>query len=172
MRNKAIFAVAASLLTVVGFATTGCSDQTEQAASNTVESAGQDVQNHTAAAGQAVEKTGEQVAAAGQEVAQETKEAAQGAAQYTKEAASGAAKDVQDIGQVSTLTPAIKDALIRSKVDASSIDVDTSGEKDTVILKGTVPTAAQKTQAAQVAMQTIKGMGESFKVKNELTVAK
>lgn len=183
MRNKAIFAVAASLLTLVGFSATGCSDRTEQAASNTVEGAAQDARNHTEAAGQAVEKTGEavgsaaeqageNVAAAGREVATETKQAAKGAAQYTKEAAAGAAKDVEDIGQVATLTPAIKDALIRSKVDASGVDVDTSGEKDTVILKGTVPTAAQKTQAAQVAMKTIKDGGHSFKVKNELTVAK
>jgi len=182
IKNNAFFAITASLLMLGGVAVTGCSDKTQEAASNTVSSAGQDAQNHVEATGEAVNKAGEKVADASEkaavattEAAKETGQAVKKGAEYTGEAVGGAvkgvAKETEDIGQIAKMTPLVKDALIKSKIDASSIDVDTSGENDTVVLKGTVKTAAQKTQAAQIAMNAIKGSGERFKVKNELTVA-
>jgi len=182
-RNNAFFAAAISVFALTGLMLTGCSDKTEQAASNTVESAGQDAANHTAAAGQAVEKTGEAVAEGAKDAAvatgeavEATGEAVKDGAKYTGEAVGGAVKGVgkeaEDIAQIAKMTPLVKDAIIKSKVDASTIDVDTSGENDTVILKGTVKSEALKKTAAMAAANAIKGAGESFKVKNELTVAK
>jgi len=182
LRRNAFVALTASMIALTGVALTGCSDRTEQAASNTMESAGQDAQNHVDATGKAVEHAGQKVDAAGREVAEGTKEAAKetgkavkNGAEYAGEAVGGAVKgadkEVADVGQVMKMTPLVKNALIKSNLDASTIDVDTSGEKDTVILRGTVKTAAQKTQAAQIAMQAIKKDGERFRVKNELTVA-
>lgn len=182
-RNNVLLAITASMIALTGITLTGCSDKTQQAASNTVESAGNDAQNHAAAAGQAVDKAGENVAEAGKEAAQATGEAVDATgkavakgAEVTGEAVGGAvkgaAKETQDAGQVLTLTPAIKSAIIASKIDGSTINVDTSGEKDTVVLKGTVKSEAEKKQAAMIAMKTIKDKGETFKVKNELTVAK
>jgi len=181
-RTNAFFAVAVSVFALTGLTLTGCSDRTEQAASNTVDAAAQDAANHTAAAGQAVEKTGEAVAEGTKEAVdatgkavEKTGEAVKDGAQYTGEAVGGAVKGVgketEDIAQIAKMTPLVKDALIRSKVDASTIDVDTSGEKDTVILRGTVKSEAQKKAAMQSAMAAVKGSGESFKVKSELTVA-
>lgn len=181
-QNNAFFAVAVSVFALTGLTLTGCSDQTKDAASNTVQGAAQDTANNTAAAGQAVEKTGEAVAdgakdaavATGQAV-EATGEAVKDGAKYTGEAVGGAVKGVgkeaEDIAQIAKMTPLVKDALIKSKVDASTIDVDTSGEKDTVILKGTVKSEALKKTAGMSAMNAIKGAGESFKVKNELTIA-
>jgi len=182
-RNNVLFAVCASMIALTGITLTGCSDKTQEAASNTVENAGQDAANHTAAAGQAVEKTGETVAEAGKtavdatgKAVDATGKAVANGAEMTGEAVGGAvkgaAKETADIGQIATLTPAIKSAIIASKIDGSTIDVDTSGEKDTVILKGTVKSDAEKKQAAMIAMKTIKDQGKTFKVKNELTVAK
>jgi len=182
IRKNAFFAVTASLLLLSGVAVTGCSDKTKEAASNTVDGVGQDAQNHAVATGQAVDKAGEKVADASEkaavattEAAKETGQAVKNGAEYTGEAVGGAVKGVaektDDIGKAAKMTPLVKDALIKSKLDASTINVDTAGEADTVILKGTVKTAAHKTQAAQVAMSAIKGAGEHYKVKNELTVA-
>ncbi len=204
-QNKAFFAVAVSALALTGWTLTGCSDQTKQAANNTVDGAAQDTANHAAAAGQAVDKAGEKVADAGHEAAQatgeavketgqavkkgaeytgeavggavkETGQAVKKGAEYTGEAVGGAVKGVgkeaEDVAQIAKMTPLVKNALIKSKLDASTIDVDTSGEKDTVILRGTVKSEAEKKTAMQTAMAAIKGSGESFKLKSELTVAK
>ena len=182
-RNNVLLAITASMIALTGMTLTGCSDKTQQAASNTVESAGQDAQNHAQAAGQAVEKTGETVADAGKEAVDATgkavdktgKAVAKGA-EMTGEAVGGAVKGAAEAtekaGEVATLTPAIKSAIIASKIDGSTVNVDTSAEKDTVILKGTVKSDAEKKQAAMIAMKTIKDKGQTYKVKNELTVAK
>ncbi|MBC7806627.1 MAG: BON domain-containing protein [Akkermansiaceae bacterium] len=181
-RNNTFFAVAISVFALTGLTLTGCSEQTKDAASSTVEGAAQDTANNTAAAGRAVENTGEAVAdgakdaavATGQAV-EATGEAVKDGAKYTGEAVGGAVKGVgketEDIAQIAKMTPLVKDALIKSKVDASTIDVDTSGEADTVILRGTVKSEAMKKMAMQSAMAAVKGSGESFKVKSELTVA-
>jgi hyperosmotically inducible periplasmic protein len=62
----------------------------------------------------------------------------------------------------------VKSALIADgRVDASSINVDTNAETKTVVLKGTVPTAEQKTAAEAIAHDKAEG----YKVVNQLTVA-
>jgi osmotically-inducible protein OsmY len=61
----------------------------------------------------------------------------------------------------------VKAALIADgRVDASNINVDTSASTKTVVLKGSVPTAQQKTLAEQIA----RDKAEGYKVSNQLTV--
>ncbi|HKE86987.1 MAG TPA: BON domain-containing protein [Vicinamibacterales bacterium] len=65
-------------------------------------------------------------------------------------------------------TADVKSALIADgRVDASNINVDTVASTKTVVLKGTVPTAQQKTIAEQIARDKAKG----YTVQNQLTVA-
>ena len=62
----------------------------------------------------------------------------------------------------------VKAALVADgRVDASNINVDTSADTKTVVLKGTVPTAEQKTMAETIAKDQAKG----YTIKNTLTVA-
>ena len=51
-------------------------------------------------------------------------------------------------------------------IDASHIEVDTDANTRTVTLKGTVPTAAQRTAAERVARQDAPG----YTIRNLLTV--
>jgi osmotically-inducible protein OsmY len=65
-------------------------------------------------------------------------------------------------------TVAIKAALVADdRVDAAHIDVDTDSDSKTVSLRGTVPNAAQKAAAEQIAAKHAPG----YRIKNELRVA-
>jgi colicin import membrane protein len=66
-------------------------------------------------------------------------------------------------------TMQVKSALVAdNRVDASHIDVDTDAASKTVVLKGHVPTATQKSIAAGIA----RDKAEGYTIKNELTIAK
>ena len=103
-------------------------------------------------------------------------EAVKGAAENTKEAVGGAAKSageaVKGAAAVTTLTPKIKNALIVSKIDASTINVNTDATKKTVMLEGTIPTADLKALATKVATKTLADSASDFKVQNNLKVTK
>ena len=61
----------------------------------------------------------------------------------------------------------VKAALIAdARVDASNINVDTIASSKTVVLKGSVPTAEQRTIAENIAREQAKG----YTVTNQLTV--
>ena len=61
----------------------------------------------------------------------------------------------------------VKSALIADKtIDAGAIDVDTFQDKKVVVLRGSVPTAAQKAKAEQIARDNAKG----YTVENRLAV--
>ena len=61
----------------------------------------------------------------------------------------------------------VKSALIADgRVDASSINVDTNAQTKTVVLKGSVPTAEQKTQAEAIAHDKAEG----YRIVNNLAV--
>lgn len=63
----------------------------------------------------------------------------------------------------------VKAALMAdSRVDARDINVDTDHVSKTVVLKGRVPTDAQKTLAEQIAVEQAKG----YRVQNNLTVGR
>jgi osmotically-inducible protein OsmY len=62
----------------------------------------------------------------------------------------------------------VKSALIADgRVDASNINVDTSASTKTVVLKGTVPNAQQRTTAEAIARDNAEG----YTITNQLTVA-
>ncbi len=62
----------------------------------------------------------------------------------------------------------VKAALIADgRVDAGNINVDTSASTKTVVLKGSVPTAEQRTVAEAIAREQAKG----YVITNNLTVA-
>jgi len=64
-------------------------------------------------------------------------------------------------------TAGVKSALIADeRVDTSNINVDTNTDTNTVVLKGSVPTAAQKQLAEQIARDKAKG----YRVVNQLVV--
>ena len=61
----------------------------------------------------------------------------------------------------------IKAALMGDKsIDASSINVDTYADTKTVVLRGSVPTAAQRDQAERIAIAKAGG----YRVENKLAV--
>lgn len=170
MRSKTLFAVVGLLAL---FSVAGCSDKTEQAAETAVQGAAQDTAANVEKAGEATAEAGREVAEGAEKAAEATAEGAKEAGRYASEAVGGAAKEVADAGQSMTLTPTVKNALVADKqINASTIDVDTSGEADTVVIKGTVPSEAAKKRATEVATKALKDAGSNFKVKNELTVSK
>jgi osmotically-inducible protein OsmY len=66
-----------------------------------------------------------------------------------------------------TNTVDVKSALIADgRVDASGINVDTSSNTKTVVLKGSVPTAQQKATAEAIA----RDKAEGYTISNQLTV--
>jgi len=82
----------------------------------------------------------------------------------------GAQKDTEKAVEKTagaTNTVDVKSALIADgRVDASNINVDTETNTKTVVLKGSVPTAQQKTIAEQIARDKAKG----YTIQNQLTV--
>ncbi len=61
----------------------------------------------------------------------------------------------------------VKTAILADKtVDAGAIDVDTYGDTKTVVLRGSVPTQAQKARAEQIAREHATG----YKIDNKLAV--
>jgi len=82
----------------------------------------------------------------------------------------GAAKDASKVGDKiseGAKTGDVKSALIADKsVDTSAINVDTSIETRTVVLRGSVPTAAMKDKAEAIARREAPG----YTVTNQLAV--
>jgi osmotically-inducible protein OsmY len=61
----------------------------------------------------------------------------------------------------------VKSAIIADKtIDSGAIDVDTYQDTKTVVLRGSVPTEAQKMKAEQIARENAKG----YKIENRLAV--
>ena len=83
----------------------------------------------------------------------------------------GAQKDTEKVVEktgAAVNTVDVKSALIADgRVDASNINVDTSASTKTVVLKGTVPTAQQRTTAESIA----RDKAEGYTINNQLTVA-
>lgn len=100
----------------------------------------------------------------------EAKEEAAEARAEGREAAADAKRTAGDAGSAidaAKETIDVKAALMADDlVDASGINVDTFHESKTVLLKGTVPTAAQKTAAGKIAAREAEG----YKIDNQLTV--
>ena len=136
-------------------ATEGARDATQDAQ----ERARQGTRDANEAAREAGREGAEGAREAGREVGGTAREAgreAQGAAGRTG-AAIGAAGETIDV----------KAALMADEtVDATNINVDTFADRKTVVLRGSVPTQAQKDAAGKIASREAEG----YKVDNQLTV--
>lgn len=103
------------------------------------------------------------VSAATKDAAEATKDAAKDAGGAIKEAAKDASGAVK--GAIETID--VKSALMADRtVDASHINVDTFHETKTVVLKGSVKTAAQRAEAARIAAAE----APSYRIDNQLTI--
>lgn len=86
------------------------------------------------------------------------------------EKAAGETEGAGDAVSAAAQTTMVKAALMADKsVDASRIDVDTEGGTKTVMLKGSVPSAAMKAAAESIAKAKV---SKGYSVHNMLTVAK
>ena len=122
------------------------------ACSNTAAGVEQDAKENADKAAAAADKAEDKAAPAAREAAAETKEAA-------REAGSAVAAAVETID--------VKSALMADRtVDASHVNVDTFHETKTVVLKGSVKTAAQRDEAARIAAAEAPG----YRIDNQLTV--
>jgi len=168
MKSKVWFAATAAGAFALFSAAAGCSEKTEQAAEQTAQGVAQDAQNHTQAAGQAVEKTGEAVVEGAQEAGEAVSRGAEQVAQGASQAVESGAKELGDAGQVLTLTPKVKNALYADeKISGYKLNVDTSGEKDTITIKGGPVPAAEKARITKVAKQAV---GDAkIKINNQVT---
>jgi len=83
----------------------------------------------------------------------------------------GVKQDTEKIAEKTSAaanTVDVKSALIADgRVDASNINVDTSASTKTVVLKGSVPNAEQRTTAEAIARDNADG----YTITNQLTVA-
>jgi hyperosmotically inducible protein len=125
------------------------------------EKARQETQEAKAESQDTAHKVGEKAKEVGSKVAEGAKSVGEKIKEGAKEVGSevGAKKQTVDV----------KGALMLDKsIDASHIDVDTDADTKTVTLKGTVPTAAQKAAAENVA----RDKAEGYRVRNQLTVVK
>lgn len=129
--------------------------------------------NTAADAGAAAANTASEVGAAAANTASEVGAAAANTAAGAANTAAGAGKAAADAvtgaGAAATLTPKIKNALATQNsgpLKGSDINVNTDASIKTVILKGTVKSAAQKTLAGSIAKKN----SADFKVDNQLVV--
>ena len=102
--------------------------------------------------------------------AQDAKDATKAAENEARDESNDAARTAGEatgaIG-AATETLDVKSALMADDtVDASDIDVDTYHETRTLVLRGSVPTAAQKSEAARIAAREAEG----YKIDNQLVV--
>lgn len=127
----------------------GCSDATEQKARE----AGRE-------AAEAAKAAGETVVSAAHDAVNNAERAG--------DAAKPAVNDAVDVTAAAAETAKVKSALVAdSAVDASGIDVDTDAATKTILLKGHVPTATQKTMAGRIAVDKASA---GYAVRNELAV--
>ena len=100
----------------------------------------------------------------------EAKEKSDAAKAEGKDVAADAKRASGEAGaavDAATETLDVKAALMAdATVDASDINIDTYHETKTVVLKGSVPTAAQKTEAGTIAAREAEG----YKIDNQLVV--
>ena len=100
-------------------------------------------------------------------VKQDAAEAKADAKDASADAKAEAKDEAAEAIDAATETIDVKTALMADDtVDASDINVDTFHETKTVVLKGSVPTAAQKTEAGRIAAREAEG----YKIENQLVV--
>ena len=140
---------------IAAFGATACSDTTKQQARE----AGQQVAEAARAAGKTVESAAQDAVNNAERVSD-----ARTAVGDARQAANG----VADAASAAAQTAKVKAALVAdSNVTAADINVDTDAATKTIVLKGHVPSAAQKTAAGRIATEKA---SPGYSVRNELTV--
>jgi osmotically-inducible protein OsmY len=135
----------------------GCSEATEQQARE----AGQQAAEAARAAGKTVESVAQDAVNNAERVS-DARNAVADARQ--------AANEVADATSAAAQTAKVKAALVAdSSVKAAGINVDTDAATKTVILKGYVPSEAEKTAASRIATEKA---SPGYSVRNELAVRK
>ena len=123
-------------------------------------------------AGEKLKELGDKAVEGAKDLGHKAEDAADKAEDKTERGAEKAgdkAAGAGDTVSAAAQTTMVKAALMADKdVDASGIDVDTEAATKTVMLKGTVPTAAQKTTAERIAKAKV---SKGYSVHNMLTVA-
>ena len=109
------------------------------------------------------DKAGEAIKEAAQDVKENAKPVAKDVTQAVKEGAHATGEAAEATKQHLDVKAAL---LAEKNVDASHIDVDVNKDTKTVHLRGTVPSAAQKSLAEKIA----RDKAEGYAVRNELTV--
>lgn len=161
MKTKTLVLAAGFL---AAFSVAGCQKTAEGVASDTERNT-EKVAAETREAGQeAKEATRE----AGQEVKEEAREAGQAVGQATE----NAQEATQDALKVPVWTAKVKSALIADpKIAAYNLNVDTDADTNSVRIRGTVPSQAEKDRITQVAKKAL-GPGVNAKIDNQVTVRK
>jgi hypothetical protein len=140
-----------------------CSERTQDNAAATAESAADDAARNADRAGDAAANSTDRAGDALERAGDATADAARDAGSAVKDALENAGR----AGDAAFETFDVKAALTAdSRISANGINVDTNHETKTVVLKGIVPTASQKTIAGQIAADQAKG----YNVRNDLTV--
>lgn len=163
--------IAINALFIAGTLSLGaCSQSTEDKANETlrdagatVDSAADDAARNAGRAGDAAADSSNRAGNAIERAGDATADATKAAGTAVKDALSNAGK----AGDAAIQTFDVKAALTAdTRVDAANINVDTDHVTKTVVLKGRVPTTAQKTLAGQIATSH----ANSYNVRNELTI--
>jgi osmotically-inducible protein OsmY len=142
---------------------TACSDRAASKAEDAGRDATSAAEKGADAAGQAAQDAAEATRRAGENAADRTADATRDASRTV----GGALENAGRAGDAAMETLDVKTALMAdTRVDASGINVDTDHTRKVVVLRGTVPTAAQKTLAGEIA--TAKAVG--YRVENNLQV--
>lgn len=132
--------------------------------------AGRDMREAGREAGEAAREAGRDMRDAGRESGAAAREAGREARDEAREAGRDTGRAVGTAGSAAAgavETVDVKSALMLDDgIDASSINVDTDGNRKLVVLKGTVRSAAEKTRAEQIA----KREAEGYRVDNQLVV--
>lgn len=130
---------------------------------NMADAAGNTTSNMADAAGNVADAAGNKMDNAGTAMAN----GAETAADATGNAVSGAGKSLSNLADAATMTPKVKTALgANAALKGSDINVDTLGSKDSIALRGTVTSMAQKTLAESIA----KKEAPDYKIINQLTM--
>jgi osmotically-inducible protein OsmY len=139
---------------------------------NTAEGVREDSRENAEKARQQAQAIKEESQDAAQKIGEKAKEVGDQAAASAKDVGATIQEAAKEVGSevgATKQTVDVKAALmVDNRIDASHIDVDTDAATKTVTLKGTVPTAAQKSAAEKLA----RAKAEGYRVRNLLTVAK
>ncbi len=170
MKKYVITGMALALSTAL---TVGCSN-TADGARKDAEIAAEEARRASERAAEATSEAGREAAAAAEAGAERavdaTRRAGEDAARATEGAVEATGEAMNRAGakaDAAQQTADIKSALMAdTTVDSTRIDVDTNADTMTVTLNGSVPTAAQKTRAEQIAREKATG----YKIVNRLSV--